>query len=315
MENSVRPKRSSKKVVDHDFIYEKPLDKHKKSAPLLNSEFYKNVDNVECMGKLVELINTLESRIAELELDRSRLPLDKTINKSSMQEIRQAVGKKADVRELGLPIFPPISQDDQKQQDFNSSSAGKKSGYELKSQLKVQRDVLWPHAHTGPIEHICNVKPDNLSLEAFMFGFFMILNSDLSKKEMQGRLEHAQQLMYHTIMHVWASERRFHYKILWAMEHQNLDWSDKESMLLLSLSAAHESINTVIPKETESDRIHHSNKRVTERNKSILCYFYNNDTNGCKYEKSVDGCKKLHACSSCAEKGFFNNHKAFECKK
>ena len=56
-----------------------------------------------------------------------------------------------------------------------------------------------------------------------------------------------------------------------------------------------------------------ANQGVQER-RSIICNLYNFDAAGCRYERE-GGCKKLHACSYCAEKGFLNKHKALECRK
>ena len=149
-------------------------------------------------------------------------------------------------------------------------------------------------------------QPDKITIESFMYGYFMILNRSLSPEEKQGRLEHGKQLMYHAVLHGWPSARRYHYKVLWAMEHDNLHWSNQEKLILLSMSAAQE------PHSSDQKSI--SGKKE-DKNKSIVCYFFNNDNHGCKYAKSPEGCKKLHACSSCADKGFLNNHPAFECRK
>ena len=51
-----------------------------------------------------------------------------------------------------------------------------------------------------------------------------------------------------------------------------------------------------------------------DKHASIVCYLYNHMESGYNYEKQGH-CKKLHACSTCAVKVFFNKHPAFECNK
>jgi hypothetical protein len=295
-------------------IVHSPLDKSKSSNGEKDSENISEVD-------LVNMMSALETRIAELELEKvqcrkkSSLSAAATPNHAvTISDIRSEVGHlaSANLSSLGIPILDTVPSD-----IFEEGKM--KSGYELKSQFRVKREIRWPHAHLGPIQHLCAAKPDTLDMQTFFYGYFMILNLALPESELRGRLEHGKELFYHAILHGWLSARRYHYRVLWAMEHDNLHWSDKEQLALLSMAAAQESNmlslgnslgNTVTPSTNASSSVSGSSKK-----KSILCFLYNNDPTGCKFEKSKDGCKKLHACSSCAEKVFFNNHSALECEK
>jgi hypothetical protein len=166
---------------------------------------------------------------------------------------------------------------------------------------------------------MCVTKPEQISIEAFMYGFFMILGLELDEVELRGRIDHGKLLLHHAVLHGWPSARRYHYKVLWAMEHENLSWQNREQMWLLSMSAAQESNHangTLSNSTVNNTHMAASNKKTDIHNKSIFCYLFNNDATGCKFEKTAEGCKKLHACSACAEKGFFNKHRsAFDCRK
>ena len=47
---------------------------------------------------------------------------------------------------------------------------------------------------------------------------------------------------------------------------------------------------------------------------SICCKMHAFNDTGCSFEKNGT-CKKLHACASCEEKGFYDKHHAIDCKK
>jgi len=306
-EGQVRQKRiGSKKHMDSDFVYD--VANSQTISPSFMSTENNSNQNIGSANSqdFANMLATLECRIAELELEKVQTSKSRKPEKMSMQDIRDTIGQQADVRQLNLPIFDELPTAGQQVPNFFSEETdGKlKSGYELKTQFKITKEVLWPHAHLGQMQHLCSTNPDELSLEIFMYGYFTILNRQLSETELMGRIEHGKQVAYHAVLHGWPSARRFHYKVLWAMEHENLTWKDKEQMILLSMSATQE-VN-MAPE---------SRPKKADRSKSIICYFYNNDTSGCKFDKSAEGCKKLHACSLCAEKGFLNSHRAFECKK
>ena len=304
-EGQVRQKRiGSKNHMDSDFVYDVAHSQSKSPSLMPENNSNQNIGSANSQD-LANMLATLECRIAELELEKVQTSKSKP-GKMTMQDIRETVGQQADVRQLNLPIFDELTTAGQQvPNSFNEELEGKlKSGYDLKTQFKITKEVLWPHTHLGQMQHLCSTKPDELSLESFMYGYFTILNRHLNETERIGRVEHGKQVAYHAVLHGWPSARRFHYKVLWAMEHENLTWKDKEQMTLLSMSATQEA--NLAPE---------SRTKKNDRSKSIICYFYNNDTSGCKFDKSAEGCKKLHACSLCADKGFLNSHRAFECKK
>ena len=117
-----------------------------------------------------------------------------------------------------------------------------KSGYDTKCQMTCKQFVRWPHGHLGPIITTMkdqDINPESISLEVFLYGYFMILNLDqLSAIELKGQIEHGRDLLHHKIVHGWPSARRFHNSALWSMEYDDLGWQDKEKLKLLSLTAA-----------------------------------------------------------------------------
>ena len=270
---------------------------------------------------VVKMIDKLEARISELELEkrviysskRQAAAADKNI---TMQEIRDH-GASASY------MCPPMQNEygTMIEDDYNDPGKQIKSGYDVKSQFRVRREVKWPHGHLGPVQHLCpNPKPDALDIESFFYGYFMILGLDnISPTELYGRIQHGKQILHHAMLHDWKSARRFHYNVLWAMEHENLSWQDKEQMALLSMSAAqergsHSTSSHFQHRETHATTLA-TNPVAPKEEKTIMCYMYNRDSTGCKFERSSEGCKKLHACIECAKKGFFNKHPAWDCKK
>jgi hypothetical protein len=203
-----------------------------------------------------------------------------------------------------------------------------KSGYDIKNQAPVVRSVGWPHGYLAQIQNIVSTKPDELTFEAFFFGYISILLQRLDPAEHHGRLQHAKQVLIHSMRHGWQSARAFHYQIVREIEVGNLSWSDQSMMQMIALSVASTSSRSTSQsgqaptgqarqhlKFNKDDRNASDSSNSTDK-RSIICYLYNNDESGCKFDKSENGCKKLHACSSCAAKGFFNkHHAAFDCKK
>ena len=200
-----------------------------------------------------------------------------------------------------------------------------KSGYDMKNQAKILNEVRWPHGFLSKLQHVTNIKPDGLSIEAFVYGYMTILLQTKDEQEMKGRLQHARQLMWHSLMHGWSSARSFHYQVLRELEMDNFTWADQNKMAMMSLSAAHENSNSLgtnravavtnrVRPERPSYRSEEGPVNSSDR-RSVCCYLYNNDVDGCRFEKTAEGCKKLHACSICVAKGFLNRHPAKECRK
>jgi len=207
----------------------------------------------------------------------------------------------------------------------SSSSPGKclattpgiiKSGYDIKNQAEVIKTVQWPHGYLSQIQNITATHPDKLAMDAFFYGYFSILINTKDMRELHGRLQHAKQLMTQSILHGWESARSFHYSALREIEIGNICWDDQASMHMLALAASGNvrqnasSVRTVKREEA----IHVADPVITDW-RSIFCYLFNNSPSGCKYEKMEGGCKKLHACSKCANSGFLNSHGALDCKK
>ena len=112
-----------------------------------------------------------------------------------------------------------------------------KSGYDIKKQAPVLNVVSWPHGFLGQVQNITNIGPDKLFIEAFLYGYFVILLHVQDNAEIKGRMLHAKQLMSHTMLYGWESARNFHYAVLREIEIGNFGWSDQSAMQLLALSA------------------------------------------------------------------------------
>jgi hypothetical protein len=225
-----------------------------------------------------------------------------------------------DITEVGTSMdlhFTSSSEDD----SLSGKRTNLKSGYDVKNQAEVIHKVQWPHGYVSKLQHITDIKPDNLSVDTFFYGYMTILLQTRDESELKGRLQHARQLLWHSILHGWSSARAFHYQVLRELEMGNFSWTDQNEMALISLSAAHERSNTSSTSHTAAKSFNRSKQdnkaddNTSADRRSICCYGYNNSSSGCKFGKSGEGCKKLHACSSCATKGFFNKHSALNCKK
>ena len=82
-----------------------------------------------------------------------------------------------------------------------------------------------------------------LSLAAFLYGYFEILNMEgITMYEQKLRIQHGILLMNHMIMHGWPSARIFHYNVLRAIEQGNLSWDDEAQIHMISMAAAQESL-------------------------------------------------------------------------
>ena len=282
------------------------------------------------------VIRQLEARIQELECDQllqaEKIRTAKSADSKSMclNDILQQAGDVDDFLS-GKHLLPTDNIASTMENDPTGSSANSnrkmKSGYDIKVQEDVCRVVLWPHGFLNKLQNLTDTSPDHLNMDAFMFGYASILLLAKDTLEINSRLEHLQQLMWHSILHGWKSARDFHYQVLREIEIGNISWQNQHEMLMFSLSAAHEKqaaawpgspgINTSLkpfsirakPEETSAD---YSREKY---DRSLCCRLFNIDDKGCHFEKTAEGCKKLHACSLCAAKGFFNRHSAVDCKK
>lgn len=194
-----------------------------------------------------------------------------------------------------------------------------KSGFDIVNQTTSVVTEKWPHGFCDKIRNYTNIKPDELDIQAFFYGYCEILQTVLGDPvELYGRIMHAKQVLKHSMHNGWESARDFHYLVLRDLEIGNLSWGDLQSMQILSLSSA-EGVKKTAPKkryDTPYDSANRGNQNL-KQNKfaSIFCYMYNNVDAGCKFEKQGQ-CKKVHACSKCGENGFVINHRAaFECSR
>ena len=269
-------------------------------------------------------ISQIESKIKELEIATARSiraptkPADSMAPGPSLGDILQStltedpVGKRTPI--YNIAHSPNMATAGAAPSVPVSSSKNLKSGYELKVQEEVRQIVLWPHGFLSKLQNITDIRPEHLQLDAFMYGYASILLQAKDTLEISGRLQHLQQVMWHSILHDWKSARDFHYQVMRELEMGNITWQDQHEMLMLSLSAAHEKQAAKPSRAVFSSKASKFNVEDSS-DKSICCYLYNSEEKGCRFEKSAEGCKKLHACARCAAKGFYNRHSALECKK
>ena len=88
--------------------------------------------------------------------------------------------------------------------------------------------------------------------------------------------------------------------------------------LLYTRPAIQNTLHWLVKHSTIQNQINQLFSRQTILHLPIVVQFCATTTifqNGCRFEKTDEGCKKLHACSSCGVKGFLNKHSALECKK
>ena len=270
------------------------------------------------MDQVSSMLALLEARIKELEFSNSSKPKAKS----------ELLTNKMDISRN-----PMISNQLQLEEDENqaqsvdlpttsgSTSHGKtstKSGYDISCQAEVVNKVLWPHGFVSKLQQYTDIKPDNISMEAFFYGFFAILLQINDDKEKKGRLHHAKQVLWHSLHHGWTSARNFHYQVLRDIEIGSISWDDLQEMQVLALAAAEGTFRTGYQKIslTPGTAEKQDDDAAVVKQPTMCCFLYNNDENGCKFEREAGHCKKLHACSSCAKKGYFHQHRAaFDCKK
>ena len=301
---------------------------------------------------LLASIKELEQRIQELEASESV---------SKMKQLKHAEDKFFSMKDItgaapSVPLRPVLEAVNQPRNaekydvelDVEEDCtllpcSGKqtcklKSGYDVRDQVPVVNTVLWPHGFLNKLRNRTNTMPDALSVESFIYGYTAILIQAFNasdQKELHGRLQHLQQIMWHAILNNWSSARSFHYQVLREIESGNCNWLDQHEMMLLSLTTAHEKSNTTgQPASANTAKSFHRVKQANvfgqtpfeasarpaeekqgqQSQRSICCNMFNYDLNGCRFDKEGE-CKKLHACIVCAAKGFFNTHRALDCSK
>ena len=268
---------------------------------------------------LEERIKQLESHPATSTPKASNRNQSKSSQQKSEDELLfgEMLDNSEDIRADGVGLGLPSKANTGLTSETTSSGKAQslKSGYEVANQLEVVRKVMWPHGFCGKLRNYTNVKPEALSMEAFFYGFLEILLQCMDDDmELSGRISHGKQIMWHTIHHDWESAREFHYQVLRDIEVGNLEWHELHEMQVLSLSTAECSSKKAEVGVKAASTAHA--KKEGSKQSSIICYLYNNDSTGCKYERDQGQCKKLHACSTCAAKGFLNRHRAaFDCRK
>ena len=264
-------------------------------------------------------VSSLEATIKDLEQRIQEIESEQMVSSAS-KKVQELIGDRKPT--FTLKDIMEGEQFNHTEEETDGKRSTLKSGYDMKNQAKILNEVQWPHGFLSKLQHVTNTKPDSLSIEAFVYGYITILLQTKDEQEMKGRLQHAKQLMWHSLMHGWSSARAFHYQVLRELEMDNFTWEDQHEMAMMSLSAAHEnstSLGTIrnnsrVRTERPSYKSEDNAVPTTDR-RSICCYLYNNDVDGCRFEKTAEGCKKLHACSICVGKGFLNKHPARECKK
>ena len=349
------PKRQSVRVIDTDFVYPSAArntrSKSKDSAKSAEKSCSPKVSQAQDVRKMEHfegMLKLLEDRINELETQKLHLSKSSNSPSKSMAEAQrmdktdrmrqpQPQGLEDEIFNDFMAALPmdaaprtKSGMHDKLKSGASSGTTGKgslKSGFDVSSQVEIVKKVKWPHGFCNKIANFTNTTPENLSMEAFFYGFFEILLCALEdESELIGRLTHGKQVLWHTIHHNWRSAREFHYQVLREIEVGNLEWTDIQEMQILSLSAAEGSgkveksnveANTKGLLPTRESEVISSSSTTGDVGKqaTIFCYLYNNDESGCRFEKELGQCKKLHACSTCATKGFLNRHRAaFDCR-
>ena len=173
----VRPKRSTRHL-DPDFVYDMPsgssaaistnANQPKSPKVQLPVSPAANISIPQNESDLVNMISLLVTRISELELEKAQT--QKHVQQTSqaqssvkMQDIKRTTGAlaSAEISNMGLPLFSA----DPSHMNRNLDDGKIKSGYEMKTQFKVKKEVKWPHAHLGPVQHLCPAKPESLGIE------------------------------------------------------------------------------------------------------------------------------------------------------
>jgi uncharacterized protein (UPF0335 family) len=298
------------------------------------------------MATLSDEIRSVQEKIEQLETNKKTL---QTSNTNALRELQTRVQKPK------VAPTPNIEQLRQSELTSAAEAAvaaaaqhidltvpdgigGKhrlKSGYELKSQQPVKRVVYWPHCYLSGLPDDNDTHPDKLSLDSFMFGYSKILITPglISEEEHYGRLRHLNNLMQFSIAHGWDAARNYHKQVIRSIENGDITWSDDQQIISMGLQALHNNYAAHKSADNQSDASKHKKTEQSStkdkekssesnasggRRTSTLCWSYNNEEYpdaACRFSGKGDTCRKLHACSICADKGFHHMHKAkFECK-
>ena len=329
---SGRPKRIKGDNKDPNFEY----SGHNSSTRKVSMEASASIPNLsgdtqkDIGADIAEMIMMLESRIGQLEVQQPKRresvkstnspatnmtkQLKPSINTSSVAGGGEGLFPFDDDEQFRFPVHADFEIDQILQPKDGKNFKCNKSGYDIKVHENIQKRVSWPHGYLSKIQFATNTEPDNLDVNAFVYGYAAILMSVSDKEEIEGRLVHLKQIMWHAINNSWKSAREFHYAVLREIEVGNISWNDEYKMGMLSLSAAHQK-QMPSRNATSAIKTNQNESAQTQVVRSICCKSYNYDDDGCYYEKSGGSCKKLHACSSCEKNCFYNKHKATECKK
>ena len=255
-------------------------------------------------------IRALEQRINELECKHIMNHLQSTGNRSTAKT--KLPSNTPSMHSPASREVLDVSPKNVRQE--RSSQAACKSGYDIVNQAAVINRVMWPHGFLTKIQHLTQTKPEEISIEAFIFGYIEILLRCEDTAEKYGRLKHLRQIMEHCIKYNWSAARQFHYQVLREIEVGNLNWLDERGIFMTSLCNTTPASNDEDKMEGSTTSDEPTATLGAQEKRSIICNLYNFDFTGCRYEND-GGCKKLHACAFCAEKGFLNKHRALECRK
>ena len=322
-----RPRRNKSANMDTNFEYNSSISQNsaskKDSRPETATGSVKtSLDNKDFGADIASMIVMLEDRIRLLENpEKRRESISKSASKASSPAFKQpkntgssASGGLFPFDEDAFNIHLAAEEEDHMflQRDGKNSKSSK-SGYDIKVHENIRNKVLWPHGFLSKLQFITNTEPDNLNMDAFIYGYTAILLSLSGKhEELEGRLRHLKQIMWHCINHNWKSAREFHYSVVREIEVGNMIWSDEYKMGMMSLAAVHQK-QPYARNASKTFQVYGSQEE-DHYPRSMCCKPYNYSAEGCNFEKSGT-CKKLHACCLCEKKGFFNKHKATECKK
>ena len=118
---------------------------------------------------------------------------------------------------------PPVEAEQSLSKNF-------KSGYDISNQAIIVNKVNLPHGFISRLKNFTTTKLDQLSMEAFFYGYFSVL-MQVDDRESHCRLGHAKQILWHCIHHGWDSAREFHYQVLQELECGNLRWDDQPPVI------------------------------------------------------------------------------------
>lgn len=152
--------RKKKFLIDDDFIYDLPNSADHSARRIIDNSA---IESAPAGLISIASIAALEKRIQELECEH-------------MMHQLQIKASKSMARNNGAMIPSSTNASIQPATPGkNISSLDIKSGYDIKKQAPVLNEVSWPHGFLGQVQNITNIDPDKLSIEAFLYGYFVIL--------------------------------------------------------------------------------------------------------------------------------------------